>query len=83
MSSQIFHRTPSGRVQKITVEEQFEPRILESFGPVTQEQIPASPATIHTHESEEKSKLDESSRDSLACTTWFEHLGEALSLLDR
>jgi hypothetical protein len=50
---------------------------------VTQEQIPASPATIHTHESEEKSKLDESSRDSLACTTWFEHLGEVLSLLDR
>jgi hypothetical protein len=59
------------------VEERFEPRILESFGPVTQEQLPASHATIHTQEPEEKSKLDESSRDSLACTTWFKYLGKA------
>jgi hypothetical protein len=37
ISSQVFHRTPGGRVQEITVGERFEPRILESFGPVTQE----------------------------------------------
>jgi hypothetical protein len=37
ISSQVFHQTPDGRVQKISVEEQFEPRILESFDPVTQE----------------------------------------------
>jgi hypothetical protein len=36
ISQQSFHRTPDGRVQKITVEEQFEPRILESFDPTTQ-----------------------------------------------
>jgi hypothetical protein len=35
ISSQIFHRTLGGRVQEITVEVQFEPRILESFDPVT------------------------------------------------
>jgi hypothetical protein len=37
ISSQIFHQTPHERVQKITVKEQFELRILESFDPVTQE----------------------------------------------
>jgi hypothetical protein len=30
ISSQIFHRTPRGRVQKITVREQFESQILKS-----------------------------------------------------
>jgi hypothetical protein len=35
MSSQAFHRTPDGRIQKITAGEQFKPRILESFDPVT------------------------------------------------
>jgi hypothetical protein len=29
--------SPSGRVREITAEERFEPRILESFDPVTQE----------------------------------------------
>jgi hypothetical protein len=37
ISSQTFLRTPGGRVWKITVGEQFEPWILESFDPVTQE----------------------------------------------
>jgi hypothetical protein len=37
ISSQVFHRTPGGRVQKITVKEQFEPRNLKSFDPVTQD----------------------------------------------
>jgi hypothetical protein len=37
ISSQVFHRTPGGRVQKITVREQFEPQNLESFDPVTQD----------------------------------------------
>jgi hypothetical protein len=38
ISSQAFHRTAGGRVQKITAGERFEPRILESFDPATQEQ---------------------------------------------
>jgi hypothetical protein len=33
ISSQAFHRTPGERVQKITAEEQFKPRALESFNP--------------------------------------------------
>jgi hypothetical protein len=37
ISSQTFHRIPDGRVQEITVGERCEPRILESFDPVTQE----------------------------------------------
>jgi hypothetical protein len=36
------------------VEEQFKPRILKSFGPVTQEQIPALITTNRTQEPEEK-----------------------------
>jgi hypothetical protein len=48
MSSQSFHRTPGGLVQKITTGERFEPRILESFDPVTQELYQHLPATIHT-----------------------------------
>jgi hypothetical protein len=37
ISSQTFYRTTSGRVQKITTKKQFKSRILESFGPATQE----------------------------------------------
>jgi hypothetical protein len=37
MSSQAFHRTTDRRIQKITAEERFKPRPLESFEPVTQE----------------------------------------------
>jgi hypothetical protein len=37
ISSQAFHRTPGGHIQEITAGEQFEPRILESFDPATQE----------------------------------------------
>jgi hypothetical protein len=37
ISSQAFHQTSGRRVQKITVGERFEQRILESFDPVTQE----------------------------------------------
>jgi hypothetical protein len=36
-SSQAFHRTSGVRIQEITTGEQFEPQILESFDPVTQE----------------------------------------------
>jgi hypothetical protein len=46
-SSHAFHRTPAGRVQEITAEEQFEPRILESFDSVTPELYRHLPATIH------------------------------------
>jgi hypothetical protein len=38
ISSQAFHQTAGGRVQKLTVGERFEPRILDSFDPVTQKQ---------------------------------------------
>jgi hypothetical protein len=48
ISSQAFHRTPGGRVREITAEEQFEPRILESFVPATQELYRHLPGTIHT-----------------------------------
>jgi hypothetical protein len=37
ISSQTFHRTLGGRVRKITAKDQFKPRNLESFNPVTQE----------------------------------------------
>jgi hypothetical protein len=49
ISSQVFHRTPGGRVQKITAGEQFKPRILKSFDPVTQELYREHPATILTN----------------------------------
>jgi hypothetical protein len=48
ISSQVFHRTPDRRVRKITVEEQFESRTLESFDPVIQELYRLIPVTIHT-----------------------------------
>jgi hypothetical protein len=37
ISSQAFHQTSGGCVREITVGERFEPRVLESFDPVTQE----------------------------------------------
>jgi phosphoribulokinase len=37
MSSQAFHRITGRRIQKITAEERFKSRTLESFEPVTQE----------------------------------------------
>jgi hypothetical protein len=37
ISSQTFHRTPDGRVQKTTMGERFRPRILETFNPMAQE----------------------------------------------
>jgi hypothetical protein len=48
ISSQAFHRTPGVRAQEITVGDRFEPRILESFDPVTQEHNRASPARTET-----------------------------------
>jgi hypothetical protein len=38
ISSQAFHQTPGGHVQEITTGERFEPRIIESFNLVIQEQ---------------------------------------------
>jgi hypothetical protein len=37
ISSQAFHQTTAGRVQKITAKERFEPKTLETFDPVTRE----------------------------------------------
>jgi hypothetical protein len=48
LSSQAFHRTPSGRVRQITARVRFELQNLESFDPVTQELCPLLPAMIHT-----------------------------------
>jgi hypothetical protein len=48
ISSQAFHRTLGGRVRETTVGERFEPQILESLGPVTQESNQVQPA-IDTH----------------------------------
>jgi hypothetical protein len=48
ISSQVFHRTPGGRVQETTVGVQFESLILESFDPVTQELYRLPPVRIHT-----------------------------------
>jgi hypothetical protein len=42
------------------VRERFKLRILESFGPVTQEKISASPATIHTQASRDTESKDQS-----------------------
>jgi hypothetical protein len=46
MSSQAFHRTSGGCIQKITAGVQFEPRNIESFDPVTQEKYRFIPTTI-------------------------------------
>jgi hypothetical protein len=48
ISSQAFHRTPGGRVRKITTGEQFESRKLEFFDPVTREQYQFAPVKNHT-----------------------------------
>jgi hypothetical protein len=48
MSSEAFHQTPDGRIQESIAEEQFKPRIFESFKPVTQKLYRQHPATIHT-----------------------------------
>jgi hypothetical protein len=49
ISSQAFHRTPGGCIREITAGERFEPRILESFGLVTQELHRLLPAAIHNN----------------------------------
>jgi hypothetical protein len=61
ISSQAFHQTPGGRVQEITVGEQFKLRNLELFDPVAQEQDRPLPATIHTqteHTSSTRTKVE-------------------------
>jgi hypothetical protein len=50
MSSQSFHRTPGGRVQKIIMGVQFELGNLESFRPATQELYRLHSAIIHTQQ---------------------------------
>jgi hypothetical protein len=48
ISSQLFRRTLDGRVREITVEERFEPRIIESFDPMIQELYRLLPTIIHS-----------------------------------
>jgi hypothetical protein len=55
--SQAFHRTPGQRVRGITTEERFEPRILESFDPTTQESNRLHPATIHTQSQFQRNQI--------------------------
>jgi hypothetical protein len=50
ISLQVFHRTPGRRVREITVGERFEPQILKSFDPVTQELYRLLSATIPTQD---------------------------------
>jgi hypothetical protein len=57
MSSQAFYRTPGGRVQETTPKEQFEPRNLESFDPMTQKRYQLHPTTIHTHHEQFESSI--------------------------
>jgi hypothetical protein len=54
ISSQAFYRTPGGHVREITAGEQFEPRILKSFDPVTQELYRLLPATIDTQQNNDQ-----------------------------
>jgi hypothetical protein len=58
LSSQAFHGTPDGRVQEITAAEQFEPRILEYFVPVTQESYLLYSAQITTNSGTEQLNAD-------------------------
>jgi predicted component of type VI protein secretion system len=60
ISLQTFHRTAGRHVKEIIVEEQFEPRILESFDPTTQELYRHLPTTIHIeiHAKIEELKLE-------------------------
>jgi hypothetical protein len=58
ISSQAFHRTPGGHIQEITARERFEPRILKSFDPVTQELYRLLPAMMHTQKHKEKTARD-------------------------
>jgi hypothetical protein len=57
ISSQAFHRITGGRVREIIAEEQFEPRILESFDPTTQEPNRLHPATIHTQSQFQRNQI--------------------------
>jgi hypothetical protein len=59
MFSQIFHRTPGGRVRETTLEERFEPRNLKSFDLVTQELYQLLRATIHTKSKSTKQSNNE------------------------
>jgi hypothetical protein len=54
ISSQIFHRTPGGHIQKITVGERFELRIFESFHLVTQELYQPPPCKDPHQNTQEK-----------------------------
>jgi hypothetical protein len=67
ISSQSFHRTPDGRVRKITVEVQFEPRNLESFDPVTQELYQTSPYKNSHKNPQEQSENFNNSRCFCSC----------------
>jgi hypothetical protein len=58
ISLQAFHRTAGGRARRITTGERFEPRILESFEPATQELYRDLPAMIHTRIPQKIHNLD-------------------------
>jgi hypothetical protein len=48
ISSQAFHRTPGVHVRETIIEEQFKPRILKIFAPMTQELYRDIPTIIQT-----------------------------------
>jgi hypothetical protein len=66
ISSQVFHRIPGVRIQKIIVGEQIESLTLESFDLVTQEYNREEFLQQSTHKNfKAKSIIDETSRNSL------------------
>jgi hypothetical protein len=64
LSSQAFHRTLDGHVREITEGEQFEPRILEYFVPVTQESYRLYPAQITMNSGTEQLNADQNQNEN-------------------
>jgi hypothetical protein len=56
VSSQVFHRTPGGRVREITAGVNIELGNLESFGPVTPEIHRLHPAILHSKKENSRSQ---------------------------
>jgi hypothetical protein len=64
MSSQSFHQTASGRVQKITAEVQFRLENFKIFNPVAQENDRLTPAMIHNQLTTSNTQASKYTKDS-------------------
>jgi hypothetical protein len=78
ISSQLFYRTTGGHVQKIITKEQFEPRILESFDPVTQEYNRDEILQQYTHKNLKQNRNLLSRLELPARAPWFEQQGNTV-----